>query len=193
MPNQFIPPPGTTEKDVLDAIEKAVTILAPSFVFGYWDLDDIKQQARMFCLQALERWDKVRPLENFLYTHCRNRLANLRRDKLRRNDPPCESCHAGTFCGQTEGGACRRYADWLKRNNAKANLARPLDIDNVSDNKKSHDCTTERDVEMDELLELIDEKLPMELRSYYLQMRDGLQVPKAKRQAVMDAVKEIIS
>jgi hypothetical protein len=47
-------PPNVKESDFLAATEKVVGILAPSFAFGYVEVEDIKQQARMFAIQAME-------------------------------------------------------------------------------------------------------------------------------------------
>jgi hypothetical protein len=189
-------PHGKTEAEVLLAIEKAVNILAPSFVFGYFDLDDIKQQGRVYALQALAAggYDPSRPLENFLYAHIRNRYINLRRDKLRRSDAPCLRCHAGDPCGE-DGQTCRRYDDWLARNQAKANILRPLDIEHIADERERRArvaSTVCEDAERDELLRRIDEQLPVELRSSYLQMRAGVSIPRARRLVVEAAVKEIL-
>lgn len=189
-------PPGYTEATVLEAIEKAVNILAPSFVFGYLDLDDIKQIGRVFAMELLEKetFDASRPLANYIYRHLRNRYINLRRDKLRRNDPPCARCHSGNPCGP-DGETCARYAGWLARNNAKANLMRPLDIQHISDEREKRtrsESTVSDDVERAELLEKIDRALPVELRSSYLQMRDGVALPRAKRQLVLDAIHKIL-
>src|SRR5437763_58309 len=88
-------PHGLTEDVVLAAIDNAVNVLARSFRFGIYDVEDIKQEARIMGLEAVPRWDRKRPLENFLYSHIRNRLINFKRNKFRRNDPPCPKCHQG--------------------------------------------------------------------------------------------------
>ena len=186
-------PPGYTEEQVLEAIEKAVAILAQSFVFGYYDLEDIKQQARLFGLQSLEKFDVSRPLPNFVYTHIRNRLINLRRDKLRRNDPPCRDCHAGHPCNN--GSQCKHYIRWWALNSAKANLARPLHIEHFSEERERRTqlpSTCHVEAEISELSERIDRELSVELRSYYLRMKDGVPIPRNKRQEVLDAIKEIV-
>lgn len=190
-------PPGQTEQSVVDAIEKVVSVLAPSFVFGPYDLDDIRQQGRLFALQVLDkdRYDPARPLENFLYTHVRNRLLNLRRDKLRRNDPPCKRCHSGNPCEEAEGHVCDKYAAWLARNQAKADLLRPLDLTNISEDKVRRTRVTssvQEDAELSEFVKRIDEQLPVEFRSTFLQMRAGVSVPKSRRQQVEAAMKEIL-
>jgi DNA-directed RNA polymerase specialized sigma24 family protein len=192
-------PPGKTEEEVLSAIEKAVNILAPSFVFGFYDVADIKQEARMFALQCLDKYDCRRPLENFIYAHTKNRLINFKRDKFKRNDPPCQVCHIANSTNQRpkheDGEFCAKYLAWKNRNAAKANIMRPLDLDYIADESEANTrlpSEAETTVETAELLQRIDEELDIELRATYLQMRAGESVPKAKRLIVEEAVKEIL-
>ena len=190
-------PPGKTEAEVLRAIEKSVNILAPSFVFGPYDIDDIKQEGFVFALEVLEKetYDTSRPLENFLYTHLRNRLINFRRNKFRRNDPPCKRCHDGDPCANARGeGHCDKYRTWLRRNTNKANICNPLTLDSVKDEGDqgvNEPSSVEQAVEAQELVDLIDKNLPIELRQVYLQMRAGVSVPKTARLRVERAVIDI--
>jgi hypothetical protein len=149
----------------------------------------------MCALEVLEKecYNPSLPLENFLYTHIKNRFVNLHRDKLRRRDAPCRACHEGKPCDQ--GSNCSKYAAWLKRNTAKANLMRPLDLAHISDEREPHTrlaSTVTEDAEIDEMLQLVDKHLPVELRSTYLQMRDGVSVSRAKRNEVEQRVREIL-
>lgn len=186
-------PPNHTENEVLRIIDKVVNQLAPSFRFGCWDLDDLKQFGRLKALELLEKgtYEVGRPLEAYIYTHCRNRYINLRRDELTRYDPPCEACAAGTFCnGDTP---CEKFACWQQRNHAKANLQRPIDIDHVADEVRMHRASeVEAEASINESLRLIDANLPVELRSDYLKMRAGVSVPKMRRIEVERAVSEIL-
>lgn len=185
--------PGYTEAQVLASIEKAVTILSPGFAFGHWDRDDVAQYGRLYVIQRLEKFDPTRPLDNWVFIMVRNSYINLRRDKLRRNDPPCKICHNSGSCQGK--GYCKKYTDWLARNNAKANLMRPLDIEYISDEHEARtrtECHMESEVEMEEVYEKIDRELDVELRATYLQMRDGVTVPKSRRLLVMNAVREIL-
>lgn len=189
-------PPGYTEARVLEAIEKTVSLLAPTFVFAYYDLDDIKQFGRMEALQLLEseKFDPSRPLENFLYVHIRRRLLNLWRKKLRRTDAPCLVCHQGEPCGP-RGEFCSKYASWLRRNQTKANLAQPLALDHIADERERRtrtDASSESDVELDELLRKIDLQLPLEFRQDYLKMREGLSVPKSRRREIESIIQSIL-
>jgi DNA-directed RNA polymerase specialized sigma24 family protein len=186
-------PSGHTEASVLAAVDKAAAILAPSFAFGSHNADDVRQQCFVFAAELLakDRYDASRPLENYVYAHVRNRLINWRRNLYRRADPPCRVCHDGTPCGGEGAQWCERYRAWLGLNQAKANLASPLALDRVSDEWEPGG-EAEEQVELEELLDLIDERLPVDLRGSYLQMRAGVSVPKARRLEVERAVIAIL-
>jgi len=188
-------PPGKTEAEVLAAIEKAVDILAPGFVFGPYTLDDIKQEGRLEAIKLLEKdvYDTSRPLENLLYTHIKNRYINLVRDKLRRSDSPCPQCHSGFSCRPE--GPCEKYVIWRDRNRVKSNIMRPLDLDHVADEHEQRtrvESTVTSEAELAELLAKIDAQLPAGLRSDYLKMRDGVTIPRTRKAQVEEAVKAII-
>jgi len=69
------------DNNVMEIIESIINMIAPSFTFSYYDVDDIKQEARIFALEALKRFDPEKgELRTFLLTHIKNRLINLRRD-----------------------------------------------------------------------------------------------------------------
>lgn len=191
-------PPGYTEQSVLAAVEKCAAILAPKFVFGSYDLDDIRQQCHIFAIEVLEKekFDPRRPLENFLYRHLKNQLINFKRNKFRRTDPPCHFCAGGQACPEAGVGYCAKYSQWLERNKNKANIASPLGLDNVCVERETRaraDSSVETEAEIGELLAKIDAELPVELRATYLQMRAGVSVPKTSRLKVERAVKDILS
>jgi hypothetical protein len=188
-------PPGHTEETVLAAIERVVTILAPQFVFGYFDLEDLQQYGRIYAIEFLNsgKYNPELPLENIVYSHVRFQFINLKRNKYRRCDPPCKKCHKGEFCGEL-GQPCKNYAKWFDRNQAKANLLRPLDIQNISDEKESltrMESVVESSVIRNELAELIDTHLSVELRPDYLRLLYDETLPKVRRERVQSAVREI--
>lgn len=179
-----------TEKEILETIERVIVTLVPSFIFGYYTYDDIAQEARIKAIEALDDYDEKRRLDCFLWTHVKNRLINLRRDKQMRNDPPCNKCHAGNFCKQ---GGCKKYNEWYERNIAKCNVLNFVSMENlVGENNVIEQSDQETDVQISEILKIIDEKIPVDLRKYYLMMRDGVSVPKSKRLKVEEIVKEIL-
>ena len=67
-------PQGMSESQLIQIINNIANRLAGKFKFGYHDLEDMKQQARLFAWEGLEHYDGVRPLENFLWTHVRMRV-----------------------------------------------------------------------------------------------------------------------
>jgi DNA-directed RNA polymerase specialized sigma24 family protein len=189
-------PPGYTEQSVLATIDKVVGILASKFVFGSFALDDLKQEGRLYAVEALTkgRYNPARPLENFLYTHIRNRFCNLKRQHLRRTDTPCRACYNNLPCGP-DGQVCDAFRKWNNRQKMKVNLAKALDISNISDTHepttRSADTTVDA-AEVNELAALIDENLSVEIRADYLRMREGETVSKGRRQRVQQAVAEIL-
>lgn len=183
-------PPGVTEEQFLDAVNKACDILARSFAFGFYDADDIRQEASVFAIEAIQRYDRSRPLANFIYTHIKNRLINFKRDRFHRNDPPCGICAEGTK--HADGNYCDKYLAWKARNAAKQSLMKPIDLGDRDDVDAVCEDLTEN-LSRDEILSKIDVGLPVELRSTYLRMLAGESVPKGKRDAVAAKLREILS
>lgn len=188
-------PEGMSEEEVLATINRSVEMLCHSFVFGCYDIDDIRQEAWAFALEAMPRYDPTRPLGNFVYRHIRNRLLNLKRNKHRRNDPPCMLCHRGHQHEHPDGEVCVAYRRWKRRNDTKANLARPGGFEGVADEKETNmrlPCRVGETAECNELLAAIDEKLPPDLRADYLRLRAKEPVPTARRTKVEAAIREIL-
>ncbi len=60
--------------------------VSTKYTFGYFEADDIEQEAFLIGLDGLTRWDEVRQLENFLQVHISNRLKTFMRDNYYRVD-----------------------------------------------------------------------------------------------------------
>ena len=73
-------PEGMTEEQVVDQINVVVNRMAHKYTFHGYTVDDIKQEAFIICMEALNRYDGIRPLENFLSVNLSNRLKNFIRD-----------------------------------------------------------------------------------------------------------------
>lgn len=196
-------PVGKTEKEVLDTIEKVVRRLSTKFVFGFYTVQDVRQEARLMALRGLKDYDGVRPLENFLFTHVKNRLINFKRDNYRRSQCPCHIC--GEAYKEGKGGPhknesgeatyCDVFHRWNKRNISKQHIVEPLDIDYINDERESHMRVSSQVVEdciVAEALEKIDKELPTEYRAAYLQLREGLIIPKLRRTEVQREIRRIL-
>lgn len=133
--------------------------LAPKFIFAYWNLEDITQEAILMGMDALSRWDGNRPLENFIHIHIRNRLNTLRRDKYYRAEP-------GKAVGPQE---------------AKKSLLNCKDIDTCPQPMKEVEIYSFNE----EMIEILERELPAKYRGDYLRaVGEGKLSPKKKSDLV---------
>lgn len=170
-------PKGMTENEVLEVINKICDRYAYKFQFGYYEPEDIRQEAFIIAVDALERYDESRPLENFLAVHVKNRLNNFKRDKYYRQNKKKEDDKQQQL------------------NNSKKFLMEPLDIGNIRDeHEKNMRLGNEfvDNIANKELLDIIDEHLDVSLRSDYLRVRDGTYVPKPRREQIIQEVTKIL-
>jgi DNA-directed RNA polymerase specialized sigma24 family protein len=193
-------PAGLTERDVLEAIEKAVVLIVRRFakrLSGRLDKEDLAQQVRLWALEGIasERFNPSRGrLDAFLFCHCKNRASNYHRDHVHRHDPPCGPCSNDQPCGPY-GQVCDKFKAWRDRNTAKWAINKGIPIECTNPDREPNLHLTgqaESSLSANELSELIDAELSLDLRADYLRMRDGLKVPKYKRVVVQRAVTEIL-
>lgn len=200
-------PKGHTEKDVLDSIEVIVKGLAHKFKFGYHSQEDMAQEARIHCIEALERYEPSKgKLETFLWTHTKNRLANLKRNKYERHDKPCLNCPLKAYdpeclkstsqCVEYEDkDDCKQYNSWTKRNFAKKNIMSPVGIQQVRDENESR-MKQENDpaekMYTESIINLLDENIPIHLRSLWIKMKNDIKLNKPEREKILSAIREII-
>ena len=127
-------------------------------------------------MEALDRYDESRPLENFLSVHVKNRLSNFKRDKFFRYNINNDNQRAE------------------QRNQAKRFLMEPLNIEHIRDeyekNMKSMDNFVS-EIDMAELFGLIDLHLNISLRSDYLRLMHGVYVSKPRREQIYTAITDI--
>jgi len=157
------------ETYVLSVITQVTQKLAPKYVFASYDVEDIEQEAFIIALEALERYDSDKPLENFLYSHVNNRLKNFKRDNYYRQD----------------------YGTAQTIQDRKKNLLEPIDIDCLYSVSTQDNTVT--DAHIREITELIDKKLPSHLRRDYLKLRNNSPLPKSRKANVIRVIEEIIN
>lgn len=151
-------PRNMTEQQVLDVIDLVVNRIAPRYTFQGYEVDDIKQEAFLICMDALDRYDQKRPLENFLSVHLSNRLKNFIRDNYYVKD-----------------------VDENKKKILKASSIsdNPNIVTLVSDYEG---------VELEEIKSIIDNKLDPSYRADYLKILNGLYVNKKRRDIIVSEV-----
>lgn len=184
IPNQL--PNGVSTEEFLLVLDNISKRLASKFRFAYHSIEDMKQQAAIFALEGLKNYDKKRPLENFLWTHVRNRLFNYKRNNYQRPDKPCHSCPlydalckvSDNQCSKfTNKHDCAPYAAWAKRNEVKKNIMQPSYIEN---NFNTSESNTNLDslIANSELIKFLDEHVQSEHRETYLKLKHGTKVSK---------------
>ena len=191
-------PSNMTEEQVLQTINNIANRLAAKFKFGYHELEDMRQQARLFAWEGLKNFDGVRPLENFLWTHVRNRLYNFKRNNFGRPDKPCDVCpfydrnfinFKGYGCKAYDNHEeCDLYMGWVSRNAAKRNIMNTakLELDIQTDN------SVEEIIDRKHIYELVDSTLPVQYREDWIRFTNNLKLPKARKEIIVEAVLKIL-
>jgi len=192
------------EEEFLKVIDIISKKLAYKFKFGYHDIEDMKQQITVFALEGIKNYDHKRPLENFLWTHVRNRLFNYKRDNYQRPDKPCYSCPLydphrlknHSQCEQyTDKNSCDLYAQWTKRNDVKKNLMHLTTIDEIKSYSNafiSDDDQLVLDITNQEIIDILEQNLMDEYRTIYLKLKSGAKVSKSDIQKLTEKIKEIL-
>lgn len=194
-------PNDVTEEEFLRVLDNISKRLAYKFKFGYHDYDDMKQQAAIFAMEGLQKYDKSRPLENFLWTHVRNRLFNYKRNNYQRPDKPCLTCpfydksfkNSASQCTKfANKDSCELYAAWTQRNNTKKNIMLPQNIDQTTETAKNqHNFNDPSFIhENKEIVSFLDANITRpEHRETYLKLKNGSKVNKQD----VDKLKEYIN
>ena len=134
--------------------------------FGCFDLEELRQEARYECILALEKYDGKRPLPNFLKVCVKTRYINFRRDNFHRKGDPDD--------------------------HPKKLLMMPIELDAVD-----HEGESNMSIEFDfadnnDIWEKIDAHLPLELRHEYLRLKNGEEMPRTKRNKIIEVIKNIL-
>jgi len=166
-----------------DIILRVARKLAPKFTFGYYDEDDIVQEAFQIACEALPRFDSSKAsLESFIYTHLSNRLQNFKRDNYYRMMAVCNNC------GDTHD-TCEACERRHKLNNAKKQIMSPLNLEHVN---YESEILPSCNMEIQEIRAIIDKALPVELRADYLRMLDQVRIPRNRKEQVESTIIEIL-
>tara|TARA_R110000772_G_scaffold261729_1_gene380329 strand:+ start:844 stop:1440 length:597 start_codon:yes stop_codon:yes gene_type:complete len=185
-------PKNHSEQEVLDVIDNIANRLCYKFKFGYHSPEDMKQQARLFAWEGLEKYDNKRPLENFLWTHVRNRLYNFKRNNYSRLEKPCDTCEfyinkkCTAFVDQEE---CNLYKGWLDRNNAKKNLMHSI---SVEFDQKETTTSSVGTLFAKEVVELLDAELHVRFREDWIRLLNNLRLNKIRKDRILEEIKSIL-
>lgn len=188
-----------TEDQFLAALDIVTKKLVHKFKFGYHNPEDMKQQAAIFALQGLEKYDSSRPLENFLWTHIRNRLFNYKRDNYHRPDNVCLTCPFYDPTNSSSINQCKKFINKNEceiyscaqiRNELKKNIMSPSDID------ISHTINNKKDfleeISNKEILSIIENNISTKYREYYLKLKSGVKISSKEKEKLKLHIQYII-
>jgi DNA-directed RNA polymerase specialized sigma subunit len=159
-------PQNMTEQEVLSVINKVVDKTSGKYTFYGYTIDDIKQESYIICIEALERYDENRPLENFLSVNLSNRLKNFIRDNhfMANSDPQ------------------------------RVRVIQPAQLefeDTLLDNGEKF-AVDETEHDYNYLVENIDRFLPADMRMDYLKLINDVYMPRARRIEITEKIVEIM-
>lgn len=159
-------PEGMTETQVIDQIQIVVDRIAPKYTFYGYTTDDVKQEAFIICIEALNRYDPTRPLENFLSVNLSNRLKTFVRDNY--------------MTAQTS--------------EARKRLVQPAQLDYedsiIDEDEKFGNSYDQLDLQS--MAGAIDQYMPANVRMDYLKLINDVYVSKQRREEVIGIVKTIL-
>lgn len=172
------------DEELIKVVNKIANKLANIYKFGYHELEDMKQQAWQIALEGLKDYDGDRPLENFLWTHIRNRLYNFKRDNYFRPEKPCDKCPLlvnGVCTKFQDRLECDLYARWEKRSEKRKSLMSAVEYNDES--YSDEDVVSK--LHKQQIFEKVDYYMPVELREYWIRFLHGLKLNKNKRDQLL--------
>lgn len=155
-------PTGMSEKETIEKINLVVNRISPKYTFKGYEVEDIKQEAFMICMDALDRYDTSRPLENFLSVHLSNRLKNFVRDNY-----------------------------FTKGDEEKKKVLSPKQLGHDDHIVDKHEQTDIK-IDSKDVINLIDKFLPVEFRSDFLKFTNDVYVPKKRKLILIQVIKNIL-
>lgn len=157
-------PTGMTEQQVIDQINVVCERIAPKYVFYGYAKDDIMQEAFIICIEALNRYEEGRPLENFLSVNLSNRLKTFMRDNY--------------FIGNSH--------------ESRKKLAQPSQLE-YEDKLIDEDGENSYDgLDIKDMANAIDKHIPANMRMDYLKLVNDIYITKQRREEIVDVIKTIL-
>lgn len=155
-------PSNMTEKQVIEEINIVVNRIAHKYTFHGYEIQDIKQESFIICMEALPRYDEERPLENFLSVHLSNRLKNFVRDNY-----------------------------FIKDEEEKRRVVMPGQLSNEAQ-IIGDATEVPHKLDYEAMVRILDIKLPALYREDYLKIISDVYVPKKRKEEVLDFIYEVL-
>jgi DNA-directed RNA polymerase specialized sigma subunit len=165
-------PSGTLFETEAELIEQVAKAKAHQYKrIGYYDAEDLKQEVRIKCWKAIEKYDSScgASLFVFLSICADNRLRDIRRSIMYKHNKPCFRCPfwqkeaSENGCHDcrvyTDKMQCEKFAKHERYVQAKLSANQPIDIETQKVSDGDYDSYQQRF----EMIELIESRLPANL------------------------------
>ncbi len=188
-----------TEEELVQTIKEIGQRLVDKFKFGYYEKEDIQQELSIVCLKAMETYDGTRPLDNYLWIACKNRLCNLKRNKYIRLEPPCLQCPffdpkselSKNQCTKyLNKNNCQEYEEWLKKTERKKSLVNKSIGGDLA--QESYYEEKDIDIDIEKISKIIDRELSVEFREDYFKFKYGTKLTVEKRRNLLNEINNIV-
>lgn len=159
-------PKGMTEQEVIDIITLVCDRISPRYTFYGYTVSDIKQESFIICMEALNRYEEGRPLENFLSVNLSNRLKNFVRDN--------------------------HFLTSSDEDRVKVMKPAQLDYEDTIIDEHEKYSISYNDIENKDIVDLVNKYLPAQVRMDYLKIINDVYVTKQRREEIIDMISEIL-
>ena len=171
---------------------------------GYYDIDDLRQEVRIKCWEALTKFDPTcgTNIYAFLSVCAENRIRDIKRSVMYKHNKPCMRCPFWNAFASASGTHdclvysykmdCERFARHERYVQAKLSASHPIDINGE---RLIDDCS---DIPMSkfELMDFIDAHLPQDLRRSFEKFKQANYDPRVlkqrERSVLMRVLREIL-
>ena len=183
--------------DIEDIVEYLVKVKAYKYTFDCWDMEDIGQEIRIICLNALPKYDHdrntgERGILNYFGSCVDNRLKNLKRDKYIRYAPSLskEEIKKVEECPDKHDKLFEKWKKFQAGLQSKKCIKHPISIDVIGDNLLDY-RGFENEIIARDMQAFLIEKIDVTLRPYLLQMIDGRTVNIRIRRRIQECIQFI--
>jgi hypothetical protein len=185
-------PSGITESEFLNVVDYVGSKLAKDFTFGFYGVEDVKQNIAIYCMEGLQFYDPSKAkLNTFMMCVARSRLINFKRDRLYRMPPTCgcDSCLRGIPCEYI----LKRMEKWKKINSLKRDLMQNTHLgDSNYDAMDNSSEDVEKHLLKKEFISIIDKHLDLRLREDYRRFIEGAKLSKKRRERIIFVITTIL-
>lgn len=162
---------GMTDDEIISLVQEVATLIAPGYKFGYYEDEDIIQEAVIIGLTGLKKFSSNKGnLENFLKMHISSRMKDFKRDNYYRPD--------------------------TKNSIDKIAVMNPIDISLINPDFEPsiiEEYNVESEINYKDMIDKINRDLPVDYRRDYLKLLDGVNSMSLKRKnEVIHKVREIV-